>query len=75
MVVDSRISREEQINNLTSEIIHLEKDRDRLCEYRKYEKSANDVFAMYKAFMDAGFNEDRAWMLTMKMVDAAVARN
>ena len=75
MVTDSRISTEEQINNLTDEIIRLEKDGYRLCDYHKYEKSANDVFTMYKAFMSAGFNEDRAWMLTMKMIDASIARN
>ena len=75
MVTDSRISTEEQISNLTDEIIRLEKDRDRLCDYHKYEKSASDVYAMYTAFIAAGFSEDKAWVLTMKMVDAAVAHN
>ena len=57
-----------EINDLKEELERVEKENARLERYSQYEESANEVYAMQKAFENAGFTREEAFRLVIDLV-------
>lgn len=56
---------------LLEEIAELEKQVERAKRYEQYDESAAEIKAMCDSFINAGFNHDAAFALTLKMIETA----
>lgn len=54
---------------LLEEIAELKKQAERAGRYEKYDEGAAEIKAMCDSFINAGFNHDAAFQLTMKMIE------
>lgn len=65
----------EQIKEKEMDISDLHAQIDKLEKYKQYEKSANEIKAMYDSFVNAGFSEDQAFTIMLKFIENAKPNN
>ena len=54
---------EEELEQKKSEIDELKKELEKAEKYKQYDEAAGEMKAMYDSFVNAGFDEDRAFVL------------
>lgn len=62
------VKREKTQEELKDEINELHKHLKNLQKYQQYEESANELAAARKAYTDAGFSEEEAFMIVMELL-------
>ena len=65
----------EMIETKEQEIVNLKEDIARLDKYSKYDEGANEIYAVYKSFKNAGFEDGEAYELCKLMIQTAGAMN
>lgn len=55
----------------TQKIGDLRKEMMRLEKYKQYEESANEIYVIKESFVNAGFTDEKALMLLLKVIDSA----
>ena len=64
-----------EIDTKNEEIKGLRKDIEKLDRYKMYVECANEVMAIRDAYIVAGFTNDEAMTLTLKMIETAGTMN
>lgn len=65
----------EMLENKTEEVNEL-KQKIAMCDrYAKYEEGANEIYAVYESFKNAGFEDSKAYELCKLMIQTAGAMN
>ena len=59
---------EEELEQKKSEIEDLKKELEKAEKYKQYEDAAGELKAIYDSCVNAGFNEDQAFVLLNTMI-------
>ena len=59
---------EEELDQKRAEIEELKKELVKAEKYKQYDDAAGEMKAMYDSFVNAGFNDDRAFTILMTML-------
>lgn len=61
----------EEVKTKNDEINALKDEIEKLDRYKVYQDSADELGAIHKSYIEAGFSEDQAFELTKMMIQVA----